>query len=1174
MLSPKNNKSSSSLETYFNTIETKPELLAKEKQFEESLKNFYRQKWPPVINGKAINLYKLYSTVLSNGGWLKVSNQDKWDEIAEEMGYSENISMINNGIKLLYMRYLSKYEEVQTLGEIDDHDTDIYGGAKSRLKMYFNFASGDCPIASFFRDKKTDTFENEYAKIVKSLYSGLPNEVDFAFNVLTVMSNPGKHLLKLEKCPFLLNLMIAHAGVYGDDKEIQSLADGWKSFCDRNFEEFWLNAGIIDEQIYGYIPVIKKESNMFESLSLSMEFDSTNPTCFRILQVTSILRNLSYESINTQSLGKSDILIKFMCVCAASKHVRLVNHALNILSNIGNEIDLITPDGMYCNVMLLKVISDCLNSDDKNKVLHSLEIISALCQNQKNEAVCAEFLDALMINRIFQLATVKDILICIHTLETLYQFSELGRACCNRIISVPNSIELLVSLLTNDAASFGRTGLSGIQVVESYGSYGHQQNARQHYPPPPSTISTSSYRPQYPAQPQPPASAYHQQTPRGVHSVQKIHHSQTSNHAVTHDEKLKNLTTKWIKDNVIAEPDTVSLRGEMYSAYVDHLRTANGIMSGTVNSFTQILQSVFPNTTVHTEQKDNKLNFYIKGVRYLNQTSSTVASNYPVMQKILATPKAVSQTVRIVPALASPTNGIIPREARIIEKSTAEETMAAPEPQLNHISNNQTKDVENTVTLNLSGKDKTIENYNGTMEVDVNDDEVFETESVMEEDLNNSIDKTEVSSEAVIQAYSPNEEEQNEISIVRVENSKVAPLIEDSTNLKPVKRINGHILENGDKSIQAEKTTNGACNGDELVDNIKENGHIAESSMIDNDAMEFDGVLSDHEEDEGKLPEGDPKKIDETVEAVSKVPLKNGKISISEVIVEEVVTNGVKGKKRKAATPKTAKKKARMAKEYVDSKNEKNGVTAINEQVASTSSTTDYMCEWNACGQLFSSSEAISIHIIKEHLTDKNEDNTFLCLWPGCNKTRRAKWSLVTHVGDHHLQENQLRTACAKRIEMGGNGLYIAAIQQQFAERINEPEIVPTYTQAAAMDAIRRHSAVHYQREFTDEQEGPVTKCIRLTTALILRNIARYSEEGRCKLRRFELQLCPLALSRLEASGALIQCLAEMDNTKSEESILSIYQPPLPPTQIQKQQQSQLKPIFAVPLPPSRQQEK
>lgn len=31
----------------------------------------------------------------------------------------------------------------------------------------------------------------------------------------------------------------------------------------------------------------------------------------------------------------------------------------------------------------------------------------------------------------------------------------------------------------------------------------------------------------------------------------------------------------------------------------------------------------------------------------------------------------------------------------------------------------------------------------------------------------------------------------------------------------------------------------------------------------------------------------------------------------------------------------------------------------------------------------------------------------------------------------------------------------------------NKNFTVPSYTQAAAMDAIRRHSAVHYQREFT-----------------------------------------------------------------------------------------------------------
>ena len=312
--------------------------------------------------------------------------------------------------------------------------------------------------------------------------------------------------------------------------------------------------------------------------------------------MTGIIRNLSFEPFNIQALGKCDTLIKFMCVCAASNHVRLVNDALDTLSNIGFEIDLMTNDGIYCHVMLLKVISDCLHSDDKNKTLHALEIIAALCQNEKNESVCAEFMDSQMLNRMFQLATVRDILISIHTLETLYQFSELGRSSCARIVLVPSALEQLMALLTTDAASFGRTGLSGIQVVESYG---HQQSSRQHYPPPVQQNSQPYRPPTYATQ----SSSYPPTTPRPVvHAVQRIHHTPqppppsqqppATPVPVTHDEKLRALTTKWIKENVVAESGSMAVRGEMYAAYVENLRTVNGTMSGSVTLFTSLLQFV------------------------------------------------------------------------------------------------------------------------------------------------------------------------------------------------------------------------------------------------------------------------------------------------------------------------------------------------------------------------------------------------------------------------------------------------------------------------------------------------------------------------------------------------------------------------------------------------------
>lgn len=56
----------------------------------------------------------------------------------------------------------------------------------------------------------------DYNKLVLSLLSGLPNEVDFAVNVCTLLSNESKHAMQLEKDPKLVTLLLAHAGVFDD----------------------------------------------------------------------------------------------------------------------------------------------------------------------------------------------------------------------------------------------------------------------------------------------------------------------------------------------------------------------------------------------------------------------------------------------------------------------------------------------------------------------------------------------------------------------------------------------------------------------------------------------------------------------------------------------------------------------------------------------------------------------------------------------------------------------------------------------------------------------------------------------------------------------------------------------------------------------------------------------
>ena len=54
------------------------------------------------------------------------------------------------------------------------------------------------------------------------------------------------------------------------------------------------------------------------------------------------------------------------------------------------------------------------------------------------------------------------------------------------------------------------------------------------------------------------------------------------------------------------------------------------------------------------------------------------------------------------------------------------------------------------------------------------------------------------------------------------------------------------------------------------------------------------------------------------------------------------------------------------------------------------------------------------------------------------------------------------------------------------------------YAPNAAFHAIKRHALQFMNpKELTDDNEGPVTKSIRLTSALILKNLCNYSSLGR-----------------------------------------------------------------------------
>ncbi|KAF8570701.1 hypothetical protein P879_01773 [Paragonimus westermani] len=60
-------------------------------------------------------------------------------------------------------------------------------------------------------------------------------------------------------------------------------------------------------------------------------------------------------------------------------------------------------------------------------------------------------------------------------------------------------------------------------------------------------------------------------------------------------------------------------------------------------------------------------------------------------------------------------------------------------------------------------------------------------------------------------------------------------------------------------------------------------------------------------------------------------------------------------------------------------------------------------------------------------------------------------------------------------------------------------------------------------------REGPVTKHIRLTAALVLKNLLRYSQTARRFVRVWESLLCELAFSTLESAPTIFECLTYLN---------------------------------------------
>ncbi|XP_028157046.1 AT-rich interactive domain-containing protein 2-like [Ostrinia furnacalis] len=191
---------------------------------------------------------------------------------------------------------------------------------------------------------------------------------------------------------------------------------------------------------------------------------------------------------------------------------------------------------------------------------------------------------------------------------------------------------------------------------------------------------------------------------------------------------------------------------------------------------------------------------------------------------------------------------------------------------------------------------------------------------------------------------------------------------------------------------------------------------------------------------------------------------------------------------------------------------------------------TPWICHWRGCGKSFANAAEVFSHAARVHCPT-NAAGEAPCLWLDCDRVPRRTFALLNHLTDKHCSEHALKAIFNAR-------RHTAADSDS-----NKPVSLGGYPPNAALAALNKHATdmfnprelmnradVSRTQDQMDENEGPVTKSIRLTAALILRNIVIYSNTGRRQLRSYEAHLASIALSNVEASRTIAQVLYDMHN--------------------------------------------
>lgn len=187
----------------------------------------------------------------------------------------------------------------------------------------------------------------------------------------------------------------------------------------------------------------------------------------RVLQVATILRNLTFIDENIPVLTKNRTFIRFMLLCLCSRWNQLQNLGFDMLGNVASEFLVKDPQSDKLTFYLIKLVSNGLLSEDRNSCISSLDALNKLSQNEVNEDSLSRSLESFVYTRVCSFLTIHDVMLLIYTLECLYSLSSLGERSCNFIVGSHGVVDTLVSLVTVEGKSYGPKACIGMKLVET-----------------------------------------------------------------------------------------------------------------------------------------------------------------------------------------------------------------------------------------------------------------------------------------------------------------------------------------------------------------------------------------------------------------------------------------------------------------------------------------------------------------------------------------------------------------------------------------------------------------------------------------------------------------------------------------------------------------------------------